>query len=68
MFTHIYQRDHILMFVPRILYSLLSITSNAQYINNKICIVKYSYMFRCVYNFFRESLLIYAKVTILVNQ
>jgi len=37
--------------------------TNTQYINNIVCIVKYSYMFRCIDIIFRESLLIYDKVT-----
>jgi len=43
--------------------SLLFRQTNAQYINNKACIIKYSYMFQSIYIIFRESFLIYAKVT-----
>jgi len=42
------------MFVPCILYNLLFITTNTQFINNKVCIVKYAYIIRCIYFVFRE--------------
>ena len=46
------------------LYNLLFITTNAQLINNKVCIVKYSYIFHCTSITFMESFLKYAKITI----
>ena len=45
------------------MYILLFRSTNAQYINNKGYIVKYSYMFRCIYVIFSESLFAYAQVT-----
>jgi hypothetical protein len=39
---------------------LLFGSTNAQYIRNKVCIVKYYYMFLCIYIISRESFLIYA--------
>ena len=54
---------HILMYVLCVLYNLLFRPTNAQYINNKACIVKYTYKFQCIYIIFREPFLIYAKVT-----
>ena len=56
-----------LIYVLCILYNLLFKLTNAQYINNKVCITKYSYMFQCIYIIFKESFLIYAKVTISVK-
>jgi hypothetical protein len=53
----------ILMYVPRIVYNLLLRTTNAQYINSNVCIVKCCGMFRSTDIIFRVSLLIYAKVT-----
>jgi hypothetical protein len=55
------------MYVPSILYNLLIWPKNAQYINNKACIVKYAYMFQRTYIIFREPFLIYAKDTISVK-
>ena len=51
------------MYVPCILYNLLFGPTNEQYINNNVCILKYCYMFRCIYIIFRKSLLFYAEVT-----
>jgi hypothetical protein len=61
------RRKDILMYVPCILLKLLFRQTYAQYINNKVCIVKYYYMFRRIYIIFRESFLIYAKVTISIQ-
>ena len=55
------------MYVPCILYILLFRPTNAQYINNKVYIVKYCYMFRCIYIIFRQSFVTYAKVIILAK-
>jgi hypothetical protein len=47
---------HILLYVPRILYSLLFRPTNAQHIyKHYMTYSKYSYMFRCTCIFFRES-------------
>jgi len=58
------------MYVPYILYNLLLRPTNVQYINNKVCIVMYSYMFRRIYIIviiIMEPFLIYAKVTISIQ-
>ena len=47
--------------------NLLIRQTNAQYINNKVCIVKYSYVFRCISITFKDSFLIYTKVTLSVK-
>ena len=51
----------------RVVYYLLFKTTNAQYINSNVCFVKYSDIFRCIYFIFKESFLIYAKVTKSIN-
>jgi len=53
------------MYVPCILCNVLFRPRNAQYtsINNNICVVIYFHMCGCIYIIFRESLLIYAKLT-----
>jgi len=47
---YIYKQSYpdALIYVPFILYNLLFRPKNAQYINNTVCIVNYSYMFRCL--------------------
>ena len=51
------------MYVPRILYNLLFRPTNAQLINNKEGIKKYSCIFHCSCINFMESFLKYAKDT-----
>jgi len=51
------------MHVPCIVYKLLLIPTNAQYIDNKVCIVKHCDMFRCIDIILMEHFLIIAKVT-----
>ena len=52
------------IYVPYVVCSLLYRPTNAQHINNEVCIIKY--MFRHINIIFRGFFLIYAKVTILL--
>ena len=58
-------RSYVLMYVPCVVYSLLFRPTNTQYIISNVYFVKHSDMFRCIYTYviFRESFLVYVKVT-----
>jgi len=51
------------MYVPCIWYNSLFRPTNALSINNNVIKLKYSDMFRCIYIIFKDSLLMFRKVT-----
>ena len=51
------------MYVPSILYNLLCRPTDAQYVNSNVYIVQYCDILRCMNIIFRESVVMYVKVT-----
>ena len=67
-FGRVIQEISILIyFILFIFIFLLFRPKNAQYINNNVCIVKHSYMFRCIYISLRDCLLIILLIYYNVN-